>query len=365
MSEARLAGVLDTVTDGILVADDQARILMLNAAGERLFGYDAEDVLGQPVARLIPGLAEPADAPARGGAFAAWNDARRETVGRRSDGMLVPIDLSVREVATAEGPQYVGVLRDLRQGREAEQRLDRMRADVLRMARVCSIGEMGAALVHELNQPMTALLLYLQAVERMLGRGMAEPERSRQATAMLEKATREAERAGDIIQRMRQFMEKGAPVRRAVDLGPLVEDAVDLTLLGARPALRVARKLDPGLPQVVVDPVQIQQVVVNLVRNALEAVKDRETPDIRVATELERGAVALRVVDNGPGIAPEQVGNLFTALTVSKGSGVGFGLAISKTIAENHGGDLTVDPGGPGRGACFTLRLPLPEAAPA
>src|SRR5262249_31421783 len=121
------------------------------------------------------------------------------------------------------------------------------------------------------------------------------------------------------------------------------------------------RTLAHDLPQVAVDAVQIQQVVVNLVRNAIDAAKHADAPDVRVATELTDDAVLMTVEDNGPGIPPERLQGLFKAFSSTKSRGLGLGLAISRTIAQTHGGDLKVDPGGNGRGACFTLQLPLPS----
>jgi two-component system sensor kinase FixL len=134
-----------------------------------------------------------------------------------------------------------------------------------------------------------------------------------------------------------------------------------LTLLGNRPGTKITRELTPNLPPVLVDPVQIQQVVVNLVRNALDAVKEHEAPDVRICTRKAADTVVLRVQDNGPGVPQTALPYLFKAFSTSKGNGLGLGLVISRTIAQNHGGDLTVEPGGNGKGASFTLHLPVPS----
>jgi two-component system sensor kinase FixL len=231
------------------------------------------------------------------------------------------------------------------------------------MARVSAIDEMGAALAHELNQPLTALMLYLQAVERACAKLPAVNQLPISVLGILEKAVREAERAGSIIQRMRQFVEKRDPVRRLLAFNPLIEDAIELTVLGSRPGTRIKRTMGPDLPQVLVDPVQIQQVVVNLVRNALEAVKDCEIQDVHVSTQRTDLGVAMSVRDSGPGISRDLVPEMFKAFSSSKSQGLGLGLTISRTIAQTHGGRLTVDPGGNGQGACFTLELPLPTSA--
>jgi two-component system sensor kinase FixL len=252
----------------------------------------------------------------------------------------------------------------LRRRRESQQRFSEMQADMLRMARISAIDEMGAALAHELNQPLTALMLYLQAIERASNRpgAGAGTALSPAVADILAKSLHEAERASTIVQRMRNFVEKREPMRRLVDLTPLVEDAVELTLLGSRRGTYIARALAADLPCVMVDPIQIQQIVVNLLRHAVEAVKDVRQPEIRIATRLVERAVALTVSNNGPAIPPEAVGDLFQAFGNAAGNGLASGLSISKTIAQTHGGDLTVEPGGNGRGASFTLSLPWPAS---
>jgi two-component system sensor kinase FixL len=362
VSEARLSSVLDTAAEGIIIIDERARVLMFNKACEWLFGYTAADVLGTDVRSILP----PENAEKQGysildssrGSVREIAGVGQEVTGRHRDGTIFPIELSVGEAMTPDGRQFIGILRDLRSRRESEQRLNQLQADLLRMARVSAMDQMGAALAHELNQPLTALMLYLQAVDRT-GEQSAGGALSRPAVEILEKAMHEAERAGNIIQRMRRFVEKRDPVRRLMNITYLVDDAVELTLLGNRPGTKITRELTQNLPPVLVDPVQIQQVVVNLVRNALDAVKEHAEPDVRICTRKADDTVMLKVEDNGPGIPPTALPSLFKAFSSSKGSGLGLGLIISRTIAQNHGGDLTVEPGGNGKGASFTLHLPV------
>ena len=355
--------MLDTAAEGIIVIDERARVLMFNKACEWLFGYTAAEVLGTNVRTILP----PENADRQDCYIWDFNrvgvreiaGAGQEVKGRHRDGTIFPVELSVGEAMTPDGRQFIGILRDLRARREAEQRLNQLQADLLRMARISAMDQMGAALAHELNQPLTAVMLYLQAIARAStqhpdGGALPPP-----AVEILEKAMHEAERAGNIIQRMRRFVEKRDPVRRLVDLTSLIDDAVELTLLGNRPGTKITRELTPNLP-VFVDPIQIQQVVVNLVRNALDAVKEHEAPDVRICTRKVDDTVVLKVEDNGPGIPEKALPYLFKAFSTSKGSGLGLGLVISRTIAQNHGGDLTVDPGGNGKGASFTLHLPVP-----
>jgi len=360
--------VLDTAVDGIIVADDKGRILIFNTACERLFGWSVGEVMGQNMKMLMP--------PDYAGEHDTYIDnyktsgvrkiigIGREVRGRHRDGTVFPIELSVGEALTPNGRQFIGILRDLRPRKEAEQRLNQLQTDLLHMARVSAMDEMGAALAHELNQPLTAVMLYLQAVGRAHSRAAETGppvEFESSIKPILDKAVRVAERAGNIIQRMRQFVEKREPERRLVELNPLVDDAVELTLLGYRRGTQVQRRLAEPSPTVMVDTIQIQQIVVNLVRNALEAVKSTPEPVIRISTLSHGATVRLTVTDNGPGVPADAIPNLFKAFSSSKRTGLGLGLAITRTIAQNHGGDLTVDPGGKGKGASFTLELPDPS----
>ena len=366
VSDARWASILNTAVDGIIVIDETARIMIFNRACERMFGFAAEEVIGRNVSMLMP--------PEHSGDHDAYVEnykrtghrkvigVGREVRARHRDGTLFPIDLSVGEAQTPDGRQFVGILRDLTSRKDAERRLSELQSDLIRLARVSALDEMGSALAHELNQPLTAIMLYLQAVGREFARAKEQGhtlEADARADAILEKARREAQRAGSIIQRIRSLVEKRAPERKDVDLNTIVDDAVDLTIIGQDRNVVVVRDYQAGLPNVQVDPVQIQQVVVNLVRNAYEAIKGRKGGRVIVATGVDDKHIVFSIEDNGPGIPREVLTDLFQAFKTGKRSGMGLGLAISRTISQNHGGDLSVDPGGDGRGARFVVRLPL------
>lgn len=363
VSEARLISVLDTAVDGIIVVDNFGRIMLYNHACERLFGYMMSEVVGRNIIVIMP----PEYAEAHDAYLHNYHTTGvrkiigigREVRGQHKDGSVFPIELSVGETVTPDGRQFIGIIRDLRPRKEAEQRMNQLQADLLHMARVSAMDEMGAALAHELNQPLTAVNLYLQ-VARKAGEKAGAPF-PRDVQDILDKALKEAARAAAIIQRMRQFVEKRDPERRFIDIAPLVDDAVELTLLGQRHSIRVVRDYAMDSGHAVVDPVQIQQVVVNLMRNAMEALRDCDSPKITVRTRNEGADLILIIADNGPGIPESVVPSLFKAFSTTKRTGMGLGLAISKTIAQNHGGDLTVEPGGGGTGAAFFLRLPRAE----
>ena len=347
----------------MLVVDAGGLVLFFNKACERLFGYTAAQVVGRHVRSLMPA----ATADARGGAFVDYFRVAQtdgDVQFQNRDGFEFSADFLFSTASTPGGEQHLLVLREPR-GAKGEARLLELQADLMRMARMSAMEEMSGALAHKLNQPLTAVILYLQAIERAYGRettGGALPER---VVSILEKAVREAERASNMLQRMRQFREQRDPTPRLVDLNQVVEDAVELTVLATRPGTHVARLFAPRLPPVLVDPVQFQQALVNLIRGALDTIKSRGHAGIRIATHRFRDHVAVVVDVTGPAERGEQ-GKAPSA--VSGGSRIyEKDLAISKAIAQDHGGDLLVDTDGQEQGTRFTLRLPLPvqTAAPA
>lgn len=370
VSEVRLDSLLNTAVDGIILIDDSMRILVFNAACEQLFGYAAEDVVGENVSMLMPHeYASEHDGYVRH--YMETGERRiigigREVRGQHRDGTDFPLELSVGEALTPEGRQFVGIVRDLRPRKAVERRLNQLQAELVHLARVSAMDEMGSAVAHELNQPLTAVMLYLQAVTRRIQALNGDGPKDPVIVDTINKAKREAERAGNIIQRMRHFVEKREPDRRVVQLRPLIEDTLELTRVGTN-SEGITMHLDMGddIPTVDVDPVQIQQILVNLLRNAFEAVRGSTKPHVVVSADLTPSTVTIRVSDSGPGIPEEVHARLFKAFATSKRTGMGLGLSISRSIAQNHGGDLTVDPGGNGQGASFMLTLPRSEGGAA
>ncbi|MCB1478892.1 MAG: PAS domain S-box protein [Tepidamorphaceae bacterium] len=362
-SQARLLSVLDTAVDGIIVINDGGRILVFNKACEKLFGYPAGEVLGENVNILMPqNYSDHHDEYLN--SYLTTGQRKiigigRAVHGRHKDGSVFPLELSVGESATPDGRQFIGILRDLRPKVEAEERLDAVQAQLVRMARVNAMDEMGSALAHELNQPLTALMLYLQAVTRRARKSddvVIPPE----MLEVIDRAVEEADRAGKIIRRVRQFIEKRDIERVRVSLAELVDEATDFTMIGSRTrGVTVNRNHSEGVADVYADPIQIQQIIVNLLRNALDALVDTQDQTIDIETWQDGDRVAMEIADSGPGIAPSMLPDLFKAFATSKATGTGLGLAISRTIAQSHGGDLTVQPGGNGQGARFRLVLPV------
>ncbi len=223
--------------------------------------------------------------------------------------------------------------------------------------RIAGVDAMGAALAHELNQPLAALSIYLRSLQKISASFSGDT--APLARDLVAKALRETARTSDIVRRMRRFTACGEPDRQMVDINAIAEESIDVALPGNNPRIMVERNFAADLPMVSGDPNQIRQIMINLLRNALEATGDSQPPRIAVTTQDGGGMVHITVADNGPGIDARIVGRLFKAFETSKPQGMGLGLAISRIIAQNHGGDLILEKDSRGAGACFGLRLPV------
>lgn len=359
-SEARLASVFDTAADGIVVINERCEVLAFNKACEQLFGYRASDLIGNNIHKIMP-----ADyAAAHDGYVRHYLDTGerriigigREVRGRHRDGTEFPVELSVGEASTPEGRQFIGIIRDLRPRRSVEERLAQAQAQLVHMTRISAMDEMGAAIAHELNQPLTAILLYLQAVSR---KAKNDESLDPSLLSVIDKAVAEAERAGEIIQRMRQLVEKKEPERANIDIDEFVQACIDLVEMGQGGERSVFRsEIQPDLPELPADPVQIRQVLVNLLRNAREAVAGQPLQQVTLSVVGTEDAIEFRVTDTGPGVPEKVVPELFRAFSGQKRKGLGLGLAISRSIAQNHGGDLYLDMNNSEPGATFVLILP-------
>lgn len=284
----------------------------------------------------------------------------RLVVGQRRDGTTFPMELAVGEVRSGEKRFFTGFVRDLTERQETEKRLQELQAELVHMGRFTALGEMASTLAHELNQPLTAAASYLSGARRLLDAGRSE-DLSMVRNA-IESAAEQALRAGQIIRRLREFVARGESDRQAEDLRRLVEEASALALVGAKAAgVHFTLHFEDDLPPVLADKVQIQQVLVNLIRNAIEAMQGSETRNLTVsAFTLDRRTAQIDVRDTGSGIAPEILPQLFQPFVTSKPHGMGVGLSISRTIAEAHGGRLWAEAGLEG-GTIFHLTLRIAE----
>ena len=360
-AEARLRSILQTVPDAMIVIDEFGRIESLSATAERLFGYSAAESIGRNISMLMPSpYREQHDTYLKrylGTGEKHIIGIGRVVSGQRKDGTTFPMHLTVGELRSADRHYFTGFIRDLTDQQITESRLKELQSEVTHMSRFTALGEMASTLAHEINQPLTAISNYLRGCQRLLER--VESDNSTMLRDAIGKAADQALRAGQIIRRLREFVARGESDRRIESLPKLIEDASTLALIGAKEnGVDVAFRLDPAVDLVLADRIQIQQVLVNLIRNAIEVMA--ETPGRR---RLEIAAVADRedlvqvsVSDTGLGIAPEIAKQLFQPFVTTKRKGMGLGLSICRTIIEAHGGKIWVEPN-PGGGTIFHFTL--------
>jgi len=355
-----LRSILSTVPDAMVVIDERGKILSFSTAAERLFGFPEAEVLGENVSRLMPSP----DRERHDGYIQRYLQTGerkvigmgRVVVGMRRDGTTFPMELSVGE-ATGHGPRvFTGFVRDLTERQRTQARLEELQAELIHIARVSGMGAMASTLAHELNQPITAVANYVEAVRDLLAN--PDPDDLPMIREALSDAAGEAMRAGHIVRRLRDFVARGEVEKSVEDLPAVIREAAALGLMGARDqGLEPLFDLDPDASPVLIDRVQIQQVVINLARNAVEAMQGMEQPRLWLAAKDHGdGLVRVTVSDNGPGVAPGIAGQLFTAFISTKAEGMGLGLSICRTIIEANGGRIWHEPrSGGGSQFHFTL----------
>jgi len=357
--EAHLRSILDTIPDAMIVIDEAGVMQSFSQAAERLFGWGPDEVIGKNVKMLMPSPYR----ESHDGYLLRYLDTGerriigigRVVVGERKDGSTFPMELAVGEMQSGGGRYFTGFVRDLTERQQTEARLQELQSELVHISRLTAMGEMASALAHELNQPLSAIANYLKGSSRLL-KGETVP-RERLADAV-DKAAEQALRAGEIIRRLRDFVARGETERRVESLPKLIEEASALALVGAKEhGVRVNFRFAPGIDLVLADKVQIQQVLLNLIRNAIEAMEGvrKRQLDIRIDPAADDMA-QISVVDTGAGIGPEVAEQLFQPFVTTKRSGMGVGLSISRTIIEAHGGRIWTEPN-PQGGAIFRFTL--------
>jgi two-component system sensor kinase FixL len=357
--QAHLASILDTVPDAMVVTDEEGFVQSFSPVAETLFQWSKAEVVGQNFLILMtPSDREALESDMERRAAAGEGRTigiRRILTGQRKDGSTFPLDLFVG-VTNSNGHRFfTGFVRDLTERHIAEARLQELQAELLHVSRLSAMGEMASSLAHELNQPLSAISNYLRG-----GRRLLETEnRDSRALPAIEKAADQALRAGDIIRHMRNFIAGGESDRGETSLNGLLEEASELGLVGAHErGIDTRFDLSPAVDAVEVDRVQVQQVVLNLLRNAIEAMKDSPRRELSVTTSAAGDMAMVSVSDTGHGISPEVADKLFQPFVSTKsGQGMGVGLSICRGIIEAHGGRIWTEPNPPG-GTIFRFTLP-------
>ena len=360
--------LLDVAVDAVIIIDHRGIIEAFNRAAEKLFGYEAAETLGTNISRLMP---EP-ERSLHDDHLARYLKSGvrhiigigREVEACRKDGSIFPVSLAVGRIPDTNPPRFVGFMHDLTERRNAAAEQQRVQQRMARVSHLVTMGEMAAAIAHEINQPLAAISNYALACERLLQ--APEPELAEVQEAMRQISS-QALRAAQIIRRVRHLVRMHEPRRELTDINRLVEELSVLTKSDAHQhGVHLLLELADGLPLVEIDGIQIQQVLVNLIHNAVESLAASDRADKRIVVRTRHSAaseVEISVADSGPGVDPAIAGRMFDPFCTTKEQGTGLGLAISKSIIGSHRGHIEYRPNAP-RGACFLVTLPIGRESP-
>jgi two-component system sensor kinase FixL len=359
--EGHFRSILETIPDAMIVIDGRGTMQFFSSAAERQFGYSEQEAIGQNVSMLMPNP----DRSRHDGYLARYLSTGerhiigigRIVTGLRKDGTTFPMHLSIGEMQSGGVPHFTGFVRDLTEHQQTQARLQELQSELVHVSRLSAMGEMASALAHELNQPLAAISNYMKGSRRLLA-ASSDPNRSKIEGA-LDRAAEQALRAGQIIRRLRDFVSRGESDKRVESLSKLIEEAGALGLSGAREqGVQLRFNLNRDHDLVLVDRVQIQQVLVNLFRNALEAMAQSSQREL-IASNLpvDDDMIEISVSDTGSGFHEDVKQNLFQTFFTTKETGMGVGLSISRSIIEAHGGKMWAEANASG-GATFRFTLP-------
>jgi two-component system, LuxR family, sensor kinase FixL len=366
--EEHLRSILATVPDAMIVIDESGIVTSYSATAAHLFGYAQEDVIGANVSMLMPGAERERHDSYLSNYLMTGNahiiGSSRLVTGLRKNGETFPIELAVGEALSGGQRIFTGFIRDLTERQRTALRVQELQSELIHFSRLSAMGTMASTLAHELNQPLTAIANYLETTRDMLVE--SDPETLALVRDALDDAAQQSLRAGQIVRRLRDFVARGDIEQHPEPLAALVREATTLGLIGAHEAgVAVTMEFHSEADSVLVDRVQIQQVTVNLLRNAIHAMRETMTRALLITTAPEaEGFIEVTIADTGIGIAADMRDRLFQAFATTKEDGMGLGLSICRTIVEAHGGRIWATAGASGGTAFhFTLRRAQPEEA--
>jgi len=363
-TESHLRSILATVPDAMVVIDEKGIILSFSAAAEKLFGYAETEVVGENVSMLMPSP----DRERHDGYLRNYRETGvrkiigvgRVTTARHRDGNTFPIELSIGEAWIDGRRIFTGFVHDITQRQQTEVRLQDLQSELAHVGRLSEMGTLASSLAHELNQPLTAISSYSEGAINLLS-DEVDPEKLAMALEALKEVSSEAVRAGEIVRRMRDFLSHGQTEHRIESLPRLITEANALALVGSKEhGIDVQVTLDPAVVEVFVDRIQIQQVLFNLIRNAIEAMIESPVRQLAISSKAGPGEfVTVSIEDTGAGIDETIAPQLFQPFITSKQKGMGIGLSICRTIVEAHGGRIWCEAG---RETGTIFRFTLPQA---
>jgi two-component system sensor kinase FixL len=344
-----LASIVETSDDAIVSKNLDGVITSWNRGAERVFGYSAGEVVGQPITMVIPEDRQSEEREVLTRIGRGERIDHYETIRLRKDGSLIVVSLSVSPVKNAEG-KIVGaskIARDITEQRRGQEQ-------IATLAREATVGQLSASIAHEIRQPLAGILASAQAALRWLEKANVEEVREN-----LNGIVSDGQRANDIIKNLRAMFKHDVQEKTLVDINGLVLWVIALLVSELQKhKIELRTQLDDRNPEALGNQVQLQQVILNLVMNAIESMSSLQTRVLHIKTELSQSStVHVSVEDTGAGIKPSDVTRLFQPMFTTKARGMGMGLSICKSIIENHDGRIWVSPGANG-GSIFQFELP-------